>query len=83
MKAGYKTFIFLAFYFKKGKKKKALSDMTHFFSSFISELRSSVENLTVIKVSDNAFFYHCSELSSLSNLYCPSPKSRQPLTSLL
>ena len=57
--------------------------MTHFFSSFISELRSSVENLTVIKVSDNAFFYHCSELSSLSNLYCPSPKSRQPLTSLL
>lgn len=56
IKAGYKTFIFLAFYFKKGEKTKALSDMTHFFSSFISELRSSVENVTVIKVSNNTFF---------------------------
>ena len=82
MKAGYKTFTFLAFYFKKGEKTKALSDMTHFFSSFISELRSSVENVTVIKVSNNTFFIIAQNWSAFQTYTVPPPSLIQPLTSL-
>ena len=47
--------------------------MTHFFSSFISELRSSVENLTVIKVSDNAFFITAQNWAAFQTYTVPPP----------
>ena len=40
-----------------------------FLYFFNSELRSSVETFTVIKVHSNKTFHHCSELISLSHTY--------------